>query len=166
MSRTQAELVFGRGAHTEALGTLEGLTWVLAGKRPPGAPYSIHGLVWHMSFWMENELERIDGKAPAYPPHASLGWPDDTPPNAGEWSQTLARFKASLERLAAFADARPDVRSRPVAVTSEAGHAHQGTTVEDVVWQTVVHNSHHLGQVILLRRLLGAWPPPGGGDTW
>jgi uncharacterized damage-inducible protein DinB len=51
-------------------------------------------------------------------------------------------------------------------VTSQAGHATQGATVEDVVWQTIVHNSHHLGQVVMVRRLLGAWPPPGGGDTW
>lgn len=166
MSLTQAELVFGKGAHADALRTLDGLTWVLAGQRPRGAPYSVHGLVWHMAFWMENELERIDGRTPAYPARASLGWPDDTPPQENDWSHTVARFKAALERLAHFAEASVEVRGRAVPVTSEAGHANQGKTVEDVVWQTVVHNSHHLGQVVLLRRLLGAWPPPGGGDTW
>jgi uncharacterized damage-inducible protein DinB len=166
MSRTQAELVFGKGAHTDALACLDGLSWALAGERPRGAPYSVYALVWHMSFWMENELERIDGKAPAYPEHASLGWPEDAPATADAWNQVVARFKASLDRLAGLADAPPEVRTRAVSVTSEAGHANQGTTVEDVVWQTVVHTSHHLGQVVLLRRLLGAWPPPGGGDTW
>jgi hypothetical protein len=49
-----------------------------------------------------------------------------------------------------------------VPITSQAGHASQ----EDVVWQTIVHNSHHLGQVVLLRRPIGAWPPARGGDTW
>jgi len=28
------------------------------------------------------------------------------------------------------------------------------------------HNSHHLGQVVLLRLMLGAWPPPSGSYTW
>ena len=28
------------------------------------------------------------------------------------------------------------------------------------------HNSYHLGQIVLVRQLLGAWPPPGGGLTW
>ena len=28
------------------------------------------------------------------------------------------------------------------------------------------HNSYHLGQIVMLRRVLGAWPPPAGGDTW
>jgi len=29
-----------------------------------------------------------------------------------------------------------------------------------------LHGTYHLGQVVLIRRMLGAWPPPGGGDTW
>jgi hypothetical protein len=29
-----------------------------------------------------------------------------------------------------------------------------------------VHNAHHLGQIILLRQLFGAWPPPSGRFTW
>ena len=37
-------------------------------------------------------------------------------------------------------------------------------TKRDVLVAT--HNAHHLGQVILLRQLLGAWPPPAGSWTW
>ncbi|HEY6551984.1 MAG TPA: DinB family protein [Vicinamibacteria bacterium] len=166
MSRTQAELVFGKGAHTDALACLDGFSWALAGQRPAGAPYSVYELVWHMTFWMENELERIDGRTPAYPEHASEGWPGDPSPDASAWGLAGERFKASLRRLEDFAKATPEVRQRAVTVTSQAGHANQGATVEDVVWQTIVHNSHHLGQVVMVRRLLGAWPPPGGGDTW
>jgi uncharacterized damage-inducible protein DinB len=166
MSRTQAELVFGKGAHTDALLCLEGLSFELAGARLAGAPYSVYGLVWHMCFWMENELQRIDGENPAYPEHASSGWPEDAPGDARAWGQAVERFASLLNRLATLAEASPESRGRTVAVTSQAGHANQGTTVEDVVWQTVAHNTHHLGQVVLLRRLLGDWPPPGGGDTW
>ncbi|PTX52215.1 hypothetical protein C8P63_13131 [Melghirimyces profundicolus] len=28
------------------------------------------------------------------------------------------------------------------------------------------HNSYHLGQVALIRRMPGSWPPPKGGDSW
>ena len=28
------------------------------------------------------------------------------------------------------------------------------------------HISYHVAQIALLRRMMGAWPPPGGGDTW
>lgn len=167
MSRTQAQLVRGKGAHADALACIAGVSWEAAGQRPHGAPYSIYALCWHMSFWMDNELQRMAGGAPPYPAHASLGWPPiDAPPDALEWSETVARFSRLLADLGRLAEAGPEVGRRAVPITSEAGHANQGATVEDVVWQTIVHNSHHLGQVVLLRRLIGAWPPPQGGDTW
>jgi uncharacterized damage-inducible protein DinB len=28
------------------------------------------------------------------------------------------------------------------------------------------HNSYHSGQIAMLLRAFGAWPPAGGGDTW
>lgn len=28
------------------------------------------------------------------------------------------------------------------------------------------HTSYHTGQVVMLRQLLGKWPPPSGGLTW
>ena len=34
------------------------------------------------------------------------------------------------------------------------------------VYHVVEHFSYHLGQIVLLRQELGAWPPPRGGDTW
>jgi uncharacterized damage-inducible protein DinB len=34
------------------------------------------------------------------------------------------------------------------------------------VWQITAHNSYHAGQIALLRRQAGAWPPERGGDTW
>ncbi len=28
------------------------------------------------------------------------------------------------------------------------------------------HNAYHFGRIVLLRRLLGIWPPASGGFTW
>ena len=28
------------------------------------------------------------------------------------------------------------------------------------------HNAYHLGRVVLLRQMMGSWPPPSGGLTW
>ena len=39
-------------------------------------------------------------------------------------------------------------------------------TLEAVLWQMVAHNSYHVGQIAMMRRVLGAWPPRGGGDSW
>ena len=29
-----------------------------------------------------------------------------------------------------------------------------------------VYNSYHAGQIAMMRQVLGAWPPRGGGDSW
>jgi len=67
--------------------------------------------------------------------------------------------------LAALAESAPDVLAREVAGT-HPDHERHSSTLLAVLWQTLVHNSYHLGQIAMLRQALGAWPPKGGGDTW
>jgi len=50
--------------------------------------------------------------------------------------------------------------------TVQEGDKKVAGTLEAVLWQIVAHNSYHVGQIALIRRTLGAWPPRGGGDTW
>jgi hypothetical protein len=45
-------------------------------------------------------------------------------------------------------------------------HKKRSSSLLAVLWQTLVRNSYHIGQVATLRRTLGAWPPKGGGDSW
>lgn len=42
----------------------------------------------------------------------------------------------------------------------------QPSTVGRVLKQISAHNSYHVGQIAMLRRLFGAWPPRRGGDSW
>ena len=39
-------------------------------------------------------------------------------------------------------------------------------TVREQLESLAAHNAYHLGRVVLLRQLLGIWPPPDGGDSW
>jgi hypothetical protein len=39
-------------------------------------------------------------------------------------------------------------------------------TVGDAITHIAIHNTHHLGQIIILRQMLGAWPPPASIYTW
>jgi uncharacterized damage-inducible protein DinB len=71
------------------------------------------------------------------------------------------RFVAGLERAAAFGDRS----ERPLAPAIDFPPlAHY--TIGDAIVHIAQHNSHHLGQVILLRQLMGLWPPPSGSWTW
>jgi uncharacterized damage-inducible protein DinB len=119
-----------------------------------------------MNYWMDYELRRIRGEMPLYPAHAAESWPADPgPANEEAWKQTVARFRDLLGQLAALAESAPDVLVRDVPAT-HSDHAKHSSSLLAVLWQTLVHNSYHVGQIALLRRALNAWPPAGGGDSW
>jgi uncharacterized damage-inducible protein DinB len=161
-----AELIHGKGAHTDASAIVEGIGVETAGALPAGAPNSIFQVVWHINYWVDYELRRMAGESPAYPEHAAQSWPEDPAPgNAADWNATVERFKELLSAMTRLAKDGASL-ARPVPIVSTEHYANQGGTIGDVLIQTVVHNSYHLGQVAFLRRLLGAWPPPGGSDTW
>lgn len=148
----------GTGTHVDTLRALEGLDWQHAGRRPGGAPHSVLRLLRHMTFWQELYLERLAGRQVASPAHAEGGWPGaDEPAGEGEWREAVERFAEGLTR------ARECVETLPL---EEPLPNFEGRSRLETALFIAAHNSHHLGQIVLVRRLLGAWPPPGGGDTW
>jgi len=92
---------------------------------------------------------------------ASLGWPSVA---EGGWTAVRESFTSGLEQAAALAGqiglleqlVHPAIEFPPLA----------GYTVRDALVHVASHNSHHLGQVIILRQLMGSWPPPSGSWTW
>jgi uncharacterized damage-inducible protein DinB len=140
--------------------TLDGLTTELAERRAPGAPHTIAAIVAHMAFWQDWFAGRCDGTAGPMPQVAATGWPT---PQPGGWDTLRQRFLDGLERIAALGSAGeqhrridPPIEFPPLA----------GITVGEVIVHVASHNAHHLGQVVLLRQILGAWPPPSGSYTW
>ena len=89
------------------------------------------------------------------PVHASEGWPEVTAESFDAWR---SRFLDGLAR------ARELAHNRPASLKRLSDRP--GDTQERVLNELGVHHAHHLGQIVLLRRLAGLWPPPGGGDTW
>jgi uncharacterized damage-inducible protein DinB len=164
--RALMELLYGKGAHANPVACVEDVPLELSGRRVEGFPHSIWQLVSHMNYWMDYEVRRIHGEAPEYPDHAAQSWPANSVPGRDqEWKKAVAQFRALLAKLAALAESSPEDLARPIAAT-HADHAKHACTLVDVLWQTLVHNSYHVGQIAMLRRLLGAWPPQGGGDSW
>ena len=145
----------GRGAHVETVSALEQLDWELVGSRPAGVPHSIFQLVNHMIYWQDFSLRWLDGRKPATPEHASDSWPgSESPKTAEEWGQAVDQFRAGLEEL--------NRRAKESDLFCDIGKK----TALEILQLIASHNSYHVGQVALLRRMLGAWPPPGGGATW
>ena len=163
------QLLRGQGAHTDPVAVLADLSAEVVGLRLPQVEHTIWQQVVHMNYWMDYEIHRIHGDDPPYPGHASESWPPDSPPSEPTWNREVARFNTLLEELADLAQSDEEALDRQVKPPSEItdpSHPQEAVTVLDVLWQTAVHNSYHIGQVALLRRALGIWPPQGGGDTW
>jgi uncharacterized damage-inducible protein DinB len=160
------ELLHGKGAHVDPFACVEHISAELAGRKNPAFPHSIWQILWHMNYWMDYELKRIRDEPPVYPAHATEGWPADSAlPNEEEWRQAVDRFYTLIDELAALAGSTQDILLGPVSFTHPT-HSQQSSSILAVLWQTAAHNSYHIGQIALLRRALGSWPPRGGGDTW
>jgi uncharacterized damage-inducible protein DinB len=145
---------------------LSDLSEELAGSTVSGFPHSVWQVLRHLNYWMEYDLRRIDGHAAPYPQHAADSWPVECrPANEAEWHREVLRFSKHLRELERLAESNDKVLARSVEVTTPA-HAQQSNSAHAVVWQTVVHNSYHIGQIVSLRRCLNVWPPKGGGDSW
>src|SRR5262249_50212495 len=130
-------------------------------RRFTGVQHSIAEIVAHMAFWQSWFLRRCRGEFAPMVASASLGWP-----NVAEdgWTAIRERFSSGTEEAAALA-AQPGLLEQLVHPAIEFPPL-AGYTVRDALVHVASHNSHHLGQAIVLRQLMGSWPPPSGSWTW
>lgn len=165
-SRALKELLRGKGAHVDPIVCVEDLSAELAARQVTGFPHSIGQLVFHMNYWMDYDLRRIRGEKPPYPAHNSESFPDrPTPLDSRDWDELRKRFASLIDDSAALADSPEQELQREIEPTHPS-HKERAATLEAVLWQLVAHNSYHVGQIAMIRRLLGTWPPRAGGDTW
>jgi uncharacterized damage-inducible protein DinB len=131
-----------------------------AERRLAGAPHSIAEIVSHMTHWQEWFALRIEGKGDPPVARAAEGWSAVSP---GSWNELNRRFLCGLERVAKLGECEDDARriSPPLEFPIVAHY-----TVADAIHHVAQHNAHHLGQVVLMRQLMGEWPPPSGGSNW
>lgn len=160
------ELLRGKGAHVDPLACVEDISADSAARQVSGFPHSIGQLVFHMNYWMSYELTRIRGEKPNFPKHNSESFPAaPSPRDAAEWEQLRRDFAWFLNEYGKLAELPRAELDRQLESVHEGDKLVAGT-VESVLWQMAIHNSYHVGQIALIRRVLGAWPPKAGGDTW
>jgi uncharacterized damage-inducible protein DinB len=168
---TLRELIYGKGAHVDPVACIEDISAELAARTVSGYPHSIWQIVDHMSYWMEYELANIAGKNPRYPDQAIESWVGHSSASADiriaeeQWSKTTRRFTDCLAALARLAESDREILDKKI-LKAGSPQSPRESTVHGVLYQIAAHNSYHAGQIALLRRQFGAWPPERGGDTW
>lgn len=146
----ELEQLYGTNSHVHLLSALEGVDARTAGRRVDGFPHSIHQILGHMIFWQDIALARIEGREYDAGEHAEDGWAfPEGPRDDIDWAASVENLAHGLRRVEAHLE---EVGDSEVALRN--------------VRMVQGHNSYHLGQIVTLRRILGSWPPPKGGDTW
>ena len=141
---------------------LEALTEAQATAKPHGLPHSIAEIVAHMLYWQEFFNRNAETGWSGVPEHAAEGWPAIKP---GGWEKLRQEFLESCNRMQSLAAQHPrlDAKLLPDGVAIPFLNRE---SVGSGLLHAAVHSSHHLGQIVTLRQLLGLWPPPSGSMTW
>jgi hypothetical protein len=145
-------LLRGGGAHLDFEKAVANLPPRLRGAKPPGQPHTPWRLLEHMRIAQWDILEFSRNPRHVSPEFDACYWPNgDAPPDAAAWDRSLDAFRADLKAM-------QDLVADP-AIDLFAPIPHgQGQTVLREALLVADHNAYHLGQLVLIRRALGAWP--------
>ena len=142
---------------------LENITEEMARRSVTGAPHSVYAEVWHMAYWQQITLNWVSGIETPCPASAAEGFPDADEKES--WELLRKRFLDGAEEAAAATE-DAELLNRAIRCPSPAGKPTRTMTAREQLESLTSHNAYHLGRVVLLRQMLGDWPPPSGGFTW
>ena len=144
---------------------VEGLKPDLAHRSVLGVPHTIYEELWHVAFWQQITLDWIAKIETLFPATPSAGCPTQTDADRESWDELRERFIIGAQQAAAITadESRLD---QPIRCPSRPGQPIRIMSVREQLESLAAHNAYHLGRIVLLRQLHGAWPPPSGGFTW
>ena len=138
-------------AHVGFDKAIEGIPAELRGKKPDGAPYSAWQLLEHLRLAQYDILDFCRN-----PKYQEMKWPDDywpaspAPKSAADWDESVRQFHADLKAL-------QDLAADPsIDLFAKIPHG-SGQTYLRQLLLVADHTAYHVGQLIVVRRLLGIW---------
>lgn len=148
--KTLEALLTGGHAHATFEEAVEGLPADLRGVVPEGMPYSIWQLVDHIKVTQWDILEFSRNPAHESPSWPEGYWPDQKAPTETAWKNALKQIREDRQQFIGLLKAsHADLFAR--FPHGEGQHLlREALLIAD-------HTSYHTGEIIVLRRLLGAW---------
>jgi uncharacterized damage-inducible protein DinB len=144
-------LLNGGNAHATFDDAVKNFPPELRGKKPKGAEYSAWQLLEHLRIaqWDILEFSRDPGhKSPDWP---SGYWPaKPAAPDENAWDKSVRAFRRDLKALSEM------VADESIDLFARIPHGDRQTVLREALL-AADHNAYHIGQLVLLRRLLGAW---------
>jgi uncharacterized damage-inducible protein DinB len=131
---------------------LADLTAEQAAWKPEHADNSIRETLAHLNYYNFAYLERFKGVDYVYPAadnDATFAGGDDV--SEDSWRAELENFDRIMTDWRALIEAAPEEKfDAPVSATNRMPWA-------ELLSHVVLHNAHHGGQIVLLRKLQGSW---------
>ena len=150
---TVARVLDWEDAHASFDKVVAGLTPELQARVPDGLPYSPWQLLEHIRLTQHDILEFCRN-----PNYEEPSWPDDywpksaAPPSLTAWDESVAAYRRDCAALKALT-VTPAV---DLIATVPAGN---GQTYLRELLLVADHTAYHLGELVVVRRALEAWPP-------
>jgi uncharacterized damage-inducible protein DinB len=139
------------GAHASLDRAVAGLPARLRGTAPEGWAHSAWQLLEHLRICQHDILDFC--RNPKYAEMAMEDyWPPSAkPPSPKAWSASVAAIRRDLAALKRL------VADRKVDLFARIPHGSGQTYLREILL-VADHNAYHVGQLVALRRALGAWP--------
>lgn len=145
-------LLRGGGAHVHFDEVIAGFPVHLRNKEVHDLPYTAWQLLEHMRIAQWDILEFSRNPEHVSPNFPEGYWPpDDGDPDEKAWNNSVQVFRAELQAMQGL------VGDPDVDILAPISHG-SGQTILREALLLADHNAYHLGQMIVLRRLLGCWP--------
>ena len=145
------ELLRGGGGHLRFDAAIANLPAKLRGVKPTGLDFTAWRLLEHMRIAQRDILEFSRNPKHVSPEFAAGYWPKgDAPPNDAAWKKSVAGFHSDLEAMQKL------VEDPATDLFARIPHG-DGQTILREAMLVADHNAYHLGQLVMLRRLLGTW---------
>jgi hypothetical protein len=145
------EVLQGGHAHATFDAAVKNMPAALRGKRPKGAEHSSWEILEHLRIAQWDILEFSRN-----PKHKSPDWPagywpsTQAPPDENAWDKSVRAFRKDLKAMCDL------IRDESTDLLTQIPYG-DGQTILREALLTVDHNAYHLGEMVLVRRLLGAW---------
>ena len=145
------KLLKGGDAHADFDTAIGKFPASLRGKRPEHAEHSPWEVLEHLRIAQWDMLEFARNPHHKSPEFPAGYWPStQAPPNAEAWDKSADAFRKDLQALCDL------VSDESTDLFARIPHG-DGQTILREALVTADHNSYHLGELVLLRRILGAW---------
>ena len=147
-------LLRGGQAHADLDAAVAGFPAHLRAVVPASLPYSAWQILDHLRF---TQRDILDFSAPPTGGYHAHQWPADywpkspEPPTPAAWDQTIAAIRDDQQKFEALLTKPNADLYRPFTWGTGQNLLREALLIAD-------HNSYHLGELIVLRRLLNIWP--------